>query len=77
MLQVTYKIISKLIAVRFRAYLPQLISPSQTGFVPGRNILENISLIYLLKEWAELKQFPALFLELDFEKAFDRVSFKY
>jgi hypothetical protein len=77
MLQVVYKLIAKLLAVRLTTYLPLVVSLQQTGFVPGRNILENISIVYLLKDWAEQHQYPTLFLSLDFEIAFDRVNFHY
>jgi hypothetical protein len=45
--------------------------------VPKRQILDNISIAYLVKEWAEENNKPILFLKLDFEKAFDRVDLDY
>jgi hypothetical protein len=45
--------------------------------VPKRQILDNISIAYLVKEWAEENNKPILFLKLNFEKAFDRVDFNY
>jgi hypothetical protein len=39
--------------------------------------LDNISIAYLTKEWAEELQNPILFLKLDFEKVFDHVDFEY
>ncbi|GAU13938.1 hypothetical protein TSUD_262650 [Trifolium subterraneum] len=37
-----YKIVSKVIVERLKVCMPMLVSPFQTGFVPGRNIHENI-----------------------------------
>jgi len=39
---VVYKIISKVIANRFKPLLPSLISEEQTGYLEGRQILNNI-----------------------------------
>jgi hypothetical protein len=77
LLQIVYKIIAKLLAERLNKILPELISPRQTGFVSGRQILDSISIAYLLQDWALNVKQPMLFLSLDFEKAFDRVDLKY
>eukprot|EP00253_Pinus_taeda_P023614 PITA_23614 len=39
---VVYKIISKVVANKLKALLPALVSDEQTGFVEGRQILNNI-----------------------------------
>src|SRR5947199_288901 len=53
LLQIIYKIIAKLLAVQLGKTLPSLISPRQTGSVPGRQFLDNISLAYLIHNWAK------------------------
>jgi hypothetical protein len=77
MLTVVYKIIAKLLALRLKVLLPQLVNPQQTGFIPGRHILENVSLAWLAHDWVKATGHSALFLSLDFEKAFDRVNHEY
>ena len=36
-----YKVISKLIVDRLRAVIPNLVSPTQSAFIPGKWIAEN------------------------------------
>ena len=38
----SYKVLSKVIVARLRILLPNLISPNQVAFVPGRHIHDNI-----------------------------------
>lgn len=77
MLNTLYKLLTKLLANRLKVVLPQLISPQQTGFVPGRNILDNIALAWMTKDFINHNKIPALFLQIDFEKAFDRIEHSY
>lgn len=57
--------------------LDTIISPDLTGFIPGRYIGENTRLIYDLMQYSEENDIPGVFLMIDFEKAFDIVSWKF
>lgn len=54
-----------------------LIDPDQTGFVLGRFIGENTRLLYDLMQIAEEENLPGLLLFVDFEKAFDSLSWDF
>ncbi|KAL3677357.1 hypothetical protein R1sor_027305 [Riccia sorocarpa] len=70
----TYKIIAKIIAVCLKGMLPGIIDSQQTGFVAGRNIIDNILSLRLGQEWAAVTNQQAIFVKLDFMKAYDRVA---
>lgn len=77
LLNTLYKVIAKLYANKIKPLLHFWILPSQTCFVPDRCILDNIFLAFEAIEWAlENKQDISMLL-LDFEKAYDRVSWTF
>ena len=45
LLNVIYKIITKVLTIRLTRVVDKLISPFQTAFIPGRNILEGVVII--------------------------------
>lgn len=77
LLNVVYKLASGCIAERIKLYLDKLIHNDQTGFIKGRFIGENIRLIYDIMHYTESRQIPGLLMLIDFEKAFDTVSWKF
>ena len=55
--------------------LPSLIHTDQSGFLKGRSISDNLRKILDIMEYTSLHNIPALFVSVDFEKAFDRVHY--
>ena len=70
LLNVDYKIMTKTIASRIKTVLKVLIDSSQTGFIKGRYIGENIRLLFDIIEYTEENNKPGLLLFTDFEKSF-------
>ena len=74
---VLYKLRSSVIASRIKTVLPKLISTTQTGFLDGRFIGESTCLIYDLMNYTEDNKIDGLLMLIDFEKAFDSISWKF
>ena len=77
LLNTIYKIASGSIACRMKNVLHKIIHTDQTGFISGRYIGENSRLIYDIMEYTEQENIPGLLLLIDFEKAFDSVSWSF
>ena len=77
LLSVLYKLISGTIASRTKSCLQNLISHTQTGFIKGRYIGESTRLVYDIMEYVENNKKPGLLMLIDFEKAFDSISWKF
>ena len=74
---VLYKMATSAIASRLKKVLPDLISNCQTGFTKGRFIGESTRLVYDIMNYTEKKQKTGLLMLIDFEKAFDSISWKF
>ena len=77
LLNVDYKILTKVLSKRLEKVLPKLINPDQTGYVKGRYIGENIRLIQDLMFYTEKENLPGIAVFLDFRKAFDTIEWHY
>ena len=77
LLDTVYKIASGSIANRFKLVLNDIISNDQTGFLKGRFIGENTRLIYDMLQYTEENDIPGLLILIDFEKAFDSLSWSF
>ena len=77
LLNTVYKIGSGVIANRIKPLLPLLIKSDQNGFIKGRYIGENIRLIYDILHYTEENNIPGILLLIDFEKAFDSLSWSF
>ena len=77
LLNLDYKILSKILVGRLKRVIDTVISEEQTGFVPGRVITWNSHLLNLIQAYLDETDESGLFIFLDCEKAFDRVSWSF
>lgn len=70
-----YKIVSKILTTRLGKVLKGTISLSQEAFIPGHNIHHHIMLAYeLIKGYIRKNGTPRCMLQLDLQKAYNRVN---
>ena len=72
-----YKFYSGILANRIKQFLPKLIGESQKGFVQNRFIGENTVLTLDILNETKLNDKEGLMILVDFEKAFDSISWEY
>lgn len=57
--------------------MDNIINKDQTGFLKGRSIVENIQFIYDMMKFTDEQYIPGLLLLVDFETAFDSLSWNF
>ena len=77
LLNVDYKILTKVIAKRLENLLPKIINPDQTRYVKGHYIGENVRLIQDIMFYTKRMNSPGIAIFLDFRKAFDSIEWEY
>ena len=77
MLNVSFKIFTKVLANRLSLVASKVIRPSQSAFLPGRNILEGVVILHETLHEINRKKQKGIILKLDFEKAYDKVNWVF
>ena len=77
LLNTDYKILTKTLSARLQNVIGDIVSGDQTGCIKGRYIGENIRTVIDLLQYTSMKDIPGYMLLLDFEKAFDSVSWQF
>jgi hypothetical protein len=76
LLNVSFKIFTKVEVKRLTRIAKKIVSPSQTAFIPGRNIMEGVVLHEMIHEMYR-KKMSRVILKIDFEKASDKVNWNF
>jgi len=79
LLNVAYKVLTKLIVNRSRPLLKDLVGPFQTSFIPGRSTSDNIVLTQeAVNSMSKMRGSKgAMILKLDLHKAFDSIDWSF
>jgi hypothetical protein len=76
LLNIDYKIMTKCIGTQLKNNLIKIINKNQSGFIKGRYIGDNIRSLLEVIDLAEDENLSCIALSIDFEKAFDTISWK-
>ncbi|GJU31729.1 putative RNA-directed DNA polymerase, eukaryota, reverse transcriptase zinc-binding domain protein [Tanacetum coccineum] len=72
-----YKIVAKILANRLSKFIDSIISPEQYAFITGRQILDGPLIHSETIDWYKKRKMKMMLFKVDFEKAFDTVSWRY
>lgn len=73
----SFKLITKLLANRLSQVMDPLIDDSQSAYIKGRLIGDNIITAHELLHHVRITKQKGILLKLDFEKAFDKVNWDF
>ncbi|GJV67471.1 putative RNA-directed DNA polymerase, eukaryota, reverse transcriptase zinc-binding domain protein [Tanacetum coccineum] len=77
LINIHYKIIAKVLANRLAKVMDKIVSQEQSAFISGRQILDGPLILSEMIDWYKKRKKKMLIFKVDFEKAFDSVSWKY
>ena len=72
-----YKIVAKILASRLVCVLDDLVNEVQSGFIADRQMLDGPFILNEVLQWCRSKKQQAVIFKVDFEKAFDSVSWDF
>ncbi|GKC93633.1 RNA-directed DNA polymerase, eukaryota, reverse transcriptase zinc-binding domain protein [Tanacetum coccineum] len=72
-----YKIIAKILDNRLSKVIDKIVSKEQSAFIAGRQILDGPVILSEIIEWYKKRKKKLLIFKVDFEKAFDSISWNY
>jgi hypothetical protein len=77
LLNVIFKIFIKVGTNRATVIAHKVIRPTQSAFIPGRNILEGVVILHKTNHEHHRKKMDAVLFKIDFEKAYDKVKWDF
>ena len=77
LLDILYKLIAKIMVNRMSRVTDKLINRSQTGFIKGRYIGENVRLISDIIEYCKMDNSNGIVLSVDYRNAFDTLEHNF
>lgn len=77
LLNVSYKILTKVFAARLARVIDKLIPSAQTAFLKGRFIMEGVVTLHGILHELHRKKKPEILFKVDFKKAYDKVKWHF
>ena len=77
LLNMEYKLLTKVLAIQLMKHIPPMIHPNQAGFIPNRSIFDHIHLAKSIISYAEAMKIDGLIIALDQEKAYNKIHHEY
>ncbi|WVZ67109.1 hypothetical protein U9M48_016236 [Paspalum notatum var. saurae] len=77
LLNVSFKIFTKVTCNRLDRVANNIIRPTQTAFMSGRYIMEGVVILHETLHEMHRKKLDGVILKLDFEKAYDKVKWSF
>ncbi len=77
LLNTDYKILAKVLANRLQGIIGNIINSDQSGYIKNRYIGDNIRTISDIIDYCKIYNKPGIICLIDFQKAFDSVSWSF
>jgi hypothetical protein len=77
LLNVSFKIFTKVATIRLNSVADHVIRPSQIAFMQGRNILDGVVILHETFHELHRKNLNGVILKIDFEKTYDKVKWSF
>ena len=77
LLNLDYKLLTKILALRLASSAPHIIHENQAGFIPRQVITDQIRLTQMILHYAEATEENGVIVALDQEKAYDKIAHDY
>ena len=74
LMHVIYKLIARVLVNRIKLYLYKGIHRNQCGFIPRRQIVDNIAKAYVGIKYAKYTKHGVVTMQVDIEKTFDTTN---
>jgi hypothetical protein len=77
LLNVSFKIFTKVATNRISQVATKVISPTQTTFLPGRNIMEGVIVLHETIHEMHRKKQDGLIFKIEFKKVYDKINWSF